>query len=121
MSPDWLSELRGPELLLDLMGICLWHLKPESKADLGFINIFLPKEKISFVFSFTIRKAAEIETKGGLLKVMLLLTYYIFHRNKMRRLQFPVNQCLKKKQHFKKFSLTVASFHLKYGIFVPPR
>lgn len=39
----------------------------------------------------------------------------------MRRLQFPVNQCLMKLQHFKKFSLTVASSHLKYGIFVPPR
>lgn len=48
---------------------------------------------------------------------MLLLPCCILHMNKMRRLQFPVNQCLRKQQHFKKFSLTVASFHLKYGIF----
>lgn len=39
MSQDWLPELRGPELLMDLMGICLWNLKPESKADL-FLTIF---------------------------------------------------------------------------------
>lgn len=51
---------------------------------------------------------------------MLLLLCCILHRNKMGRPQFPVNQCLRKNQHFKKFSLAVASFHLKYGIFVSP-
>lgn len=38
-----LSELRGPGLLMDPMGICLWHLKPESKADLSLTKFSLKK------------------------------------------------------------------------------
>lgn len=47
-----------PELFMDLMGICLWQLKAEPKADLSLTSIF-PKEKIPSVFYFTIRGAAE--------------------------------------------------------------
>jgi len=43
MSQGWLSELGVPGLLMDLRAIGLWHLKPESKADLS-LTIFLLKK-----------------------------------------------------------------------------
>lgn len=97
IAQGWLSELRGPGLLMDLIGICLWYLKPESKADLSLTNFFLKEKSLLPFISLleeVLNRPQSYMVESSLLKVLLLLLCCILHMDKMRKLQLPANQCL---------------------------